>query len=71
MPRHDIEMSRAIAPIRGGKFTFRTWADDRFGAGRGRRDHGVVLTLDRLVTVTLPAISGADHTIIPHMEVQL
>lgn len=69
MPRREIDNSTRIAPIRGGKFTFRTWADDRFGAGR--RNHGVVLTLDRMVTVTLPAISGEHHTIIPHMEVQL
>lgn len=68
MPRHFIDESRAIAPIRGGKFTFRTFAGGYFGSGNtGPRRQ----TIDRVVTVTLPAISGADHTIIPHMEVRL
>lgn len=66
--RHVIELSRKIEPIRGGYFTFRTFADGEFGKGRSKETGG---TLDRLVTVTLPAIDGEDHKIVPHMEVVL
>lgn len=67
-----MQLPKVLQPlvIRGGSFTFRTFADGAFGVGS---TPGVErrATLDRLVTVTLPAISGADHTIVPTMEVRL
>lgn len=53
-------------PIRGGSFTFRTFhSDNRKKAGPGQ------FTIDKLVTITLPAIEGEVHKTIPTMQVLL
>lgn len=72
MPRHEIELSREIAPIRGGRMKVRTFADGYFGSGQtGQREGGWRgQSIDRVVTVTMPAIDGEKHKIIPHMEVR-
>jgi hypothetical protein len=68
MPRRKIDNSTAIDPIRGGRMHVRTFADGYFGSGNtGPRRQ----TIDRVVTVTMPAISGEKHKIIPTMEVRL
>jgi len=66
--RRDFDLRRGCAPIRGGKFTFRTLhaPDNRRGA------HGEPqFTLDKRMTVTLPAIEGEEHKMVPCMSVHL
>lgn len=60
-----IDRSHGCKPIKGGSFTFRTF----HGFDHGER--GERRMLDRLVTVTLPAIDGEEHKIVPTMEVEL
>lgn len=73
MPARRVVTNINPQPIRGGKFTFRTFAGGHFGSGQaGLREGGWRgQFIDRLVTVTMPAIDGEKHKIIPHMEVQL
>ena len=67
-----MDLPKFLLPlvVRGAPFTFRTFADLPFGAGS---TPGVPrqTTLDRLVTVTLPAIAGEEHPMVPTMEVRL
>jgi hypothetical protein len=68
--RVEFTTEHGCAPIKGASFTFRTLnaPDGRFGHGtRGPR----ITTLDRLITITLPAIDGEDHKMVPTMEVCL
>jgi hypothetical protein len=64
--RHEIDMSRKIKPILGGPVTFRTLADGAFGLAKEDRR-----MIDRLVTITLPAIDGENWKIKPTMSVDL
>lgn len=66
MHARDPDLDRDRMVIRGGDFTVRTFASPPFGV---RGPSGVML--DRLVTVTLPAIDGEDHKIVPRMKVRL
>lgn len=61
----NIDRGHGCAPIKGGSFTFRSF----HGPDRGER--GTRRMLDRMITITLPAIDGEDHKIVPHMEVNL
>lgn len=70
--RHELKTEHGCAPIKGAKFTFRTFngTDGRFGSGpRGDRDSH--RTLDQLVTITLPAIEGFERKMVPCMSVKL
>ncbi len=68
--RHDeFDLDRTVV-ICGAPFEFRTLhgSDARFG----EKAHGpLVRTLDRIVTVTLPAIEGYSHKMKPTMKVTL
>lgn len=66
MPRHPIDLKRSIKPIKGAAFTIRTFTDGEFGIRGPINAH-----LDRLVTITLPAIDGEDREMAPTMEVKL
>ena len=68
--RNDELTWRKCKPIKGAAFTFRTLhhPDARFGIrGKSMRE----APMDRTMTVTLAAIDGEKHKMIPHMEVQL
>ena len=64
--RRDEFGEHAPQPIRGAKFTFRT-----LNPTDGRRDGDGQCSIDRVITVTLAAIEGYEHKMIPHMSVQL
>lgn len=64
-------LKRKARPIRGAPFTFRTFPDGEFGKGRTAAMRDGENTLDRLVTVTLPAIDGEDHKMVPTIEIEL
>ena len=68
--RHEIDLSRACQPIQGASFTFRTLhaPDARWGAGRSAQRQSPI---DRMITVTLPAIEGEKHKPIAHMTIIL
>ncbi len=67
-PRNKLHTSQTPAPIRGGKFTFRTL----HAPDKRRGMHGdPQFTLDKLMTFTLPAIEGEDHKMVCSMEVAL
>ena len=57
---HDL--SRAVAPIRVGRLTFRTLH------GFDRRKYA---SADRLVTISLPAIEGETHKMTVVREIEL
>ena len=68
MPRQDLDLTRKCQPIKGGPFQIRVWTSGQFSGGRpGPRTR----LLDKLVTVTLPAIDGEKIRIIPTVEIAL
>jgi len=69
MKRKEIDLCRTVV-IHGAPFTFRSLhaPDGRRNDSRGA---GGESTLDRIVTVTLPAIEGFRHKPITSMKVVL
>lgn len=69
-----MEIPKELRPlvILGGGFTIRTFADNSFhqSPGTGWRANGHCV-IDRVVTITLPAVSGEEHTIVPTVAVKL
>jgi hypothetical protein len=60
--RIEFTAEHGCAPIKGAGFTFRTLTGPPSRQAR---------TLDRLITITLPAIDGEEHKMVPTMEVRL
>lgn len=69
MPRREISLSRAVAPIYGAPHRIRTFHADcqsrRPGVESGQ------FTLDKVVMVTLPLIRTGAGPVIPTIEVKL
>ncbi len=68
--RDEFRAEHSCQPIYGGKFTFRTLSppDARWGQGRSAERSA---PMDRLITVTLPAIEGENHKTVACMKVIL
>jgi len=66
MKRREHRADRGCAPIRGAAFTFRT-----LHPPEGRRGVDGGITIDKKITITLPAIDGEEHKMTEHMKVEL